>query len=95
MRAEENKANYHKRADTRSLNDIQEIDNTGKSPHSTVDIEIIKTNYFGYQNKRQHPIKQVQVLMRDIKIESHQMGNIEGTRQEKNIHSQNQKEVLI
>ena len=76
MRTEENKANYYKRADARCFNDIQEIGNTGKSPHPTVNIKIKKTNYLDYQNKRQHPIEQVQCLMRDIKIKSHQVGNI-------------------
>ena len=76
MRAEENKAYYEKRADTRRLNNIYKIGNTGKSPHPAIEIEIKKTNYLDYQNKRQHPIEQVQCLMRDIKIKSHQVGNI-------------------
>jgi hypothetical protein len=95
MRAEENNAYYEKRADSRGLNNIQKIGNTGKPPHSAIEIKIKKTNYLGYQNKRQHPKEQTQMLGRDIKVESHQMGNIEGTCQEKNIHSQNYKEVLI
>jgi hypothetical protein len=58
VRAEENKAYYEKRADTRSFNYIKEIGNTGKTPHSAVEIEIKKTTCLGYQNKRHHPIEQ-------------------------------------
>ena len=46
MLAEENKAYYNKRADARRFNYIQEIGNTGKTPHSAVEIEIKKNNYF-------------------------------------------------
>ena len=45
MRAEEDNAYYEKRADTRRFNYIKEIGNTGKTPHSAVEIEIEKVDY--------------------------------------------------
>ena len=76
MRAEKNEAYDEKRADARRFNDIKQVGNTGKSPHSAIEIEIKKNSYLGYKNKRQHPIQQSQMLLWDIKIKSHHVCKI-------------------